>query len=105
VTDHDFDSGGGNGDGAGHQYDPGLTARIMSAIDDYSRENGVEPSPTPLRDTMLAVAALLHLEATRAARGASQDEHIGLDAFAEAAREQLFAVIHASGHKPSSVRQ
>ncbi len=43
--------------------DPDLINQIMGLIGRYCEANGVVPWPIELRDTLLAVAALSHLEA------------------------------------------
>ena len=45
--------------------DPELVDQIMSLIKSYCKSNEVAPCPIELRDTLLAVAALAHLEAVR----------------------------------------
>jgi hypothetical protein len=77
-----------------------LTEQIMREIKRYSRDKRVEPCPLCLRDTMLAVAALLHLEAANLpgeAEGsqARRDKQMR-SKFKEAASRRLNAVVHAS---------
>ena len=43
--------------------DPDLVNQIMGLIGRYCEANGIAPWPIELRDTLLAVAALSHLEA------------------------------------------
>jgi len=66
--------------------DPDLVNEIMSLIGRYCAAIGVTPCPIELRDTMLAVAALSHLEAGKmdctAATMSAED-------FAEAARDSF----------------
>jgi hypothetical protein len=97
VSDQDWVQDAGGGGDAEHRYDPKLAARILAAIEDYNRENQIVPSPAPLRDTMLAVAALLHLDAARAspAKSVLLADDVVFDGFAEAAREQMRAVTDA----------
>ena len=45
--------------------DPDLVNEIMALIGRYCKTHGVVPCPVELRDTMLAVAALSHLEAEK----------------------------------------
>jgi hypothetical protein len=104
VTDQDRAPHGGGDGGADNRYDPKLAARILSAIADYNRDHETAPSPGPLRDTMLAVAALLHLDATRAAHAFPTYEAV-FEAFADGARDQLRAVIEAKSAKPSPYKQ
>lgn len=45
--------------------DPELVKEIMSVIQSYCKTNDLIPCPVEVRDTLLAVAALAHLEAVR----------------------------------------
>jgi hypothetical protein len=69
---------------------------IMQSIKRYGKKGYILPCPQCLCDTMLAVAALLHLEAARivaATSGRSSVQDQGSDdTFAELARERLKAV-------------
>ena len=77
-----------------------LTDQIMRAIKRYSRDKRVEPCPLCLRDTMLAVAALLHLEAANLPSETEGSQAWGdkqtRSKFKEAAAHRLDAVVHAS---------
>jgi hypothetical protein len=42
-----------------------LVRELMDAIEDYSKRVGIDICPLRLRDTMLALAALLQIEAAR----------------------------------------
>ena len=66
--------------------DPDLVNQIMGLIGRYCEANGIAPWPIELRDTLLAVAALSHLEA-----GKSDGAAVARDAedFADAARESF----------------
>ncbi|MFY9642910.1 MAG: hypothetical protein WCD20_01310 [Rhodomicrobium sp.] len=75
-----------------------LVGKVMRTIEKYNQEVNAEPCPSCLRDAMLAVAALLHLEATRLSgansllgRGALEEE------FGDAARERFHAVTQVAG--------
>ena len=46
-------------------YELTLVAEIIATIERYNGNNGIEACPSKLRDTMLTVAGLLHLEAVR----------------------------------------
>jgi hypothetical protein len=76
-----------------------LASEVMSTIKSYSERERSEPCPQCLRNTMLAVAALLHLEAAKleaASTGRTQASGKSLgDAFAKVARERLDAVTKA----------
>lgn len=88
LTDNDSHSDADFG-----PYDPRLVKRVMAAIEDYIREKKALPSPAPLRDTMLAVAAVLHMDAVKTG-GAGDYESI-VNGFGESARKQVRAVIGA----------
>ena len=66
--------------------DPDLINQIMGLIGRYCEANGIVPWPIELRDTLLAVAALSHLEAGKlditAVATCAED-------FADAARESM----------------
>ncbi len=66
--------------------DPDLVNEIMDVIGRYCEAHGIVPWPVELRDTLLAVAALSHLEAgtleCTAVASCSED-------FADAARESF----------------
>ena len=77
-----------------------LTKEIMGVIGRYHQHQHIDPSPLWLRNTMLAVAALLHLEAATVASAKSGTPSVGgkriIEEFTEAASERLEAVIGAS---------
>ena len=77
-----------------------LTKEIMGMIGRYRQDGHSDPCPLCLRDTMLAVAALLHLEAATVAGAKSGKPSVGgkriIEEFTEAASERLEAVIGAS---------
>jgi len=72
--------------------DPDLVNQIMGLIGRYCEANGIAPWPIELRDTLLAVAALSHLEA-----GKSDGAAVARDAedFADAARASFREVTGA----------
>jgi hypothetical protein len=47
------------------KHEQALARKLMRVIASYSKKEGIDICPLCLRDTMLAVAALLHLEAAR----------------------------------------
>jgi hypothetical protein len=65
--------------------DPDLVNEIMGLIRRYCEANGVVPYPIELRDTLLAVAALSHLEADKT--GPAMVAYA--EDFADAARESF----------------
>ena len=77
-----------------------LTKEIMGMIGRYRQDGHIDPCPLCLRDTMLAVAALLHLEAATVAGAKSGKPSVGgkriIEEFTEAASERLEAVTEAS---------
>ena len=76
-----------------------LVEQIMRNIALYQKDERINPCPVCLRDSMLAVAALLHLEAAKINGGDSghttvKKYRLDDDAFTEAARDRLNAVAH-----------
>ena len=84
----------------GDTHELALTQEIMGVIGRYHQHQHIDPSPLWLRNTMLAVAALLHLEAATVARAKSRKTAVGgksiIEEFTEAASERLEAVTEAS---------
>ncbi len=84
--------------------DPDLVNEIMALIGRYCEANGVEPYPVELRDTLLAVAALAHLEADK--MGPAMVAYA--EDFADAARESFRDVTGVLAmpvyHHPSTAR-
>jgi hypothetical protein len=84
--------------GARSDYD--LVLKIMQTVERHNRDEQINPDPRSLRDTMLAVAALLHIEAIKmdcgSRRAAAEDREQFREAFAGAARCQLDAVAEAA---------
>ncbi len=76
-----------------------LSGKIMGVIGRFSQDEHIAPCPFCLRDTMLAVAALLHLEGGKIA--SAQPGKPPIDGkraskeFTQAARQRLEAVIEA----------
>jgi hypothetical protein len=64
-----------------------LVAKVMSMIKQYYEDENIAPEPLSLRNTMLAVAALLHLESI------DSDVEDARENFAETARAQLDEMI------------
>ncbi len=79
----------------GHTQELALVERIMRVIGHFKQDERINPCPICLRDTMLAVAALLHLEAAKINGGSGHttiEKHRVDEAFTEAARRRLNAV-------------
>ena len=75
-----------------------LTHKILGFIARVIRDEGIDPGPLFLRDTMITVAALLHLECEKidtAQFGHANDRNHANRAFAQAARERFKAVLEA----------
>jgi hypothetical protein len=94
MTDGESCPGGGTGCDYSETHELTLVGTIMRTIEQYHKDVNADPCPVCLRDTMLAVAALLHLQA---ARIDGVNPRLGADGFfeedfGEAARESLRAV-------------
>lgn len=76
-----------------------LARRLAQMIEDYTQVNRTYPCPKCLRDLIMAIAALLHLEAIKidkkAARQNWPEGTSFTEAFAEAARERMLSVMAA----------
>ncbi len=74
-----------------------LASKILRMIEGYSQETRTYPCPKCLRNSIMAIAALLHLEASKI----DEDGSVGhlskgtcfVDAFAETARERMHSII------------
>ena len=91
------------------EHEEALVREIMRVIGRYSKKEDVDICPLCLRDTMLAVAALLHIEAARirskgADRPSPGPKRLG-DALAKAARNALEDVTLAKTTLVSSHRK
>jgi hypothetical protein len=72
-----------------------LVGELMQTIERYSKKNKINSCPSCLRDTMLSIAALLHLEAAKAGTAKTGKQRPGKrlgETFAKAARSQLESV-------------
>jgi hypothetical protein len=82
------------------KHELALAGRLLRMIENYTREQRTYRCPVCLRNSMMAIAALLHLEAAKMdqeERPARQThgEPGFVDGFAEAARERLLYVMDA----------
>jgi hypothetical protein len=75
---------------SGDDYDVVLAEKILRTIQHYLQDEAINPDPLTLRNTLLAVAALLHLQTF------GSDTRTVQERFAEAAIEQLEAVKEAA---------
>jgi len=76
-----------------------LTQQIMDVIGRFSQNEPTAPCPFCLRDTMLVVAALLHLDGAKIAAAQTGEPSIdgtrASNEFTQAARERFEAVMEA----------
>jgi hypothetical protein len=77
-----------------------LVEEIMRAIEQYHKSKQADPCPACLRDTMLAVAALLHVHSGRASLHAGSAEA----EFGKAALRRLRDVIEAASSIPNTFK-
>src|SRR5258706_5860523 len=86
-----------------------LVERIMRVIGHFKQDERSNPCPICLRDSMLAVAALLHLEAAKINGGGSGHTTIEKqrvdEAFTEAARRRLNAVAQVAAGNVIHLKQ
>jgi hypothetical protein len=80
-------------------YELALVEEIVATIGRYNQSHDVMPSAAYLRDTMLSVAALLHIEATKLDETAIRAIALKFESlaigFAEAAGERMNLVLDA----------
>ena len=81
------------------KHELALVAELMRAIALYNKKQDIDPCPLCLRNTMLTVAALLHIDAAQIESSSMGRAKGGgkriRDAFAKTARDRLEAVIKA----------
>lgn len=84
-----------------------LVRRVLQSIEQYNQEQKAHPCPACLRDAMLAVAALLHLEAERLLRSTPAVSRLEAleEEFGETAREKFRSVALAAAAVPLGPRQ
>ncbi len=75
-----------------------LAGKILRMIEGYTKENETYPCPKCLRNSMMAIAALLHIEAAKMDEGVCEQlspDHGFVEDFAETARERIMSVLDA----------
>jgi hypothetical protein len=82
-----------------HKHELILVGELMRLIGDYGTRENIGPCPLCLRDTVLAIAALLHIEAARIGQTASAGAPLSVKdlghTLAEAVRERLESIVEA----------
>lgn len=80
------------------KHELALAGGILRVIENYTKENETYPCPKCLRNSIMAIAALLHIEAEKMdgnePRDGSPDQGLA-EAFAEAARDRILSVMNA----------
>ena len=81
------------------RHELALAGKILRMIEGYTKDNSTYPCPKCLRNSMMAIAALLHLEAAKIDSndkcGQAPEDGGFVEAFAEAARERMVSVMDA----------
>jgi hypothetical protein len=81
------------------RHELALAGKILRMIEGYTKDHSTYPCPKCLRNSIMAIAALLHLEASKAAEQPCEEKRPGeagfVDSFAEAARERILSVMDA----------
>jgi hypothetical protein len=81
------------------KHELSLVGEVLRTIERYSKRKKISPCPSCLRDSMLSVAAILHLEATKIETAKTRKPHSGKrlgDTFAKSARSRLESVRQAN---------
>jgi hypothetical protein len=82
----------------GEKHELALAGRILRMIESYTKDNDTYPCPKCLRNSMMAIAALLHLEAEKmdeSGSGRSSPDPGFVETFADSARERILSVMDA----------
>ncbi len=81
------------------EHELALARRTLKMIENYTQEHGTFPCPKCLRNSIMAIAALLHIEAAKIDEKEARQKRAGgtsfAEAFAEAARERMLSVMDA----------
>ncbi len=79
------------------RHELALAGNILRMIENYSKNNQTYPCPKCLRNSIMAIAALLHLEAVKEDVLPCAEKRPGdasfVESFAEAARERIVSVM------------
>ncbi len=81
------------------EHELALVRRLVHVIENYTKEHRTYPCARCLRNSIMAIAALLHLEAAKIDEKRSGQKRSGsasfAEAFAEAARERMLSIMDA----------
>ena len=80
------------------KHELALAGKILRMIESYTKDHETYPCPKCLRNSIIAIAALLHLEAAKMDEndcGQFSPDHGFVDTFAEAARERILTIMDA----------
>jgi len=82
------------------RHELALAGRILRVIEKYSEDNRTYPCPGCLRNSIMAIAALLHLEAAKADEEEPAQTSYAVSAgfvetFAETARERMLSIMES----------
>jgi hypothetical protein len=84
-----------------------LVEAVVRALEQYNKDQSTDPCPLCLRDAVLAVAALLHMEAVRLDGASSllvMPEGVE-ERFGDAARDKLRGIAEATALSPVGLKQ
>ncbi len=81
--------------GLDNLYELTLSQKILGVIGGFGEGKEISPCPFRLRDTLLAVAALLHLEGRKIGCPSPQEFPFAYEEFTKAAGQSLEAVVDA----------
>jgi hypothetical protein len=90
---------GSDGCDFAENHELALAGRILRMIEGYTQDNRTYPCPKCLRNSIMAIAALLHIEAEKEEMNGSKPGCVkdmdAVETFAEAARERIVSVMDA----------
>lgn len=107
MTDGESCAGGGADCNYSEMHELALVEKVMQSIEQYNKDQDTDPCPVCLRDAMLSVAALLHMEAARlgAVPSFAGEPDAFEEEFGDAACEKLRTIAKATAASPIGLRQ
>ena len=76
------------------KHELALAGGILRMIEAYTKDNDTYPCPLCLRNSMMSIAALLHIEAVKLEEKSAAEPSFA-EAFASAARERIVSIMDA----------
>jgi hypothetical protein len=100
MSERNICPNGSTGCDFAENHEIALAGKVLRMIESYSRDHHTYPCPECLRNSIMAIAALLHIEAAKIGgengkQDCTQGAHF-VESFAETARERMASIMEAS---------